>query len=57
VSVPLRWQELADGLDPRDFSMAVALRRVETDGDLFEPVLAGGQTLNDATATLAKLTG
>jgi bifunctional non-homologous end joining protein LigD len=55
VSTPLRWEEMADGLDRRDLTMEVALRRVEEDGDLFEPVLAGGQSLHEATAALAKL--
>jgi bifunctional non-homologous end joining protein LigD len=55
VSVPLRWEELEDGLDRRDLTMKVALRRAEEQGDLFEPVLAGGQSLDDATAALAKL--
>ena len=55
VSVPLRWEELEDGLDRRAFTMEVALRRVEEEGDLFEPVLAGGQSLDGATAALAKL--
>ena len=55
VSVPLRWDELEDGLDRRDFTMKVALRRVDEQGDLFEPVLAGGQSLDEATEALAKL--
>jgi bifunctional non-homologous end joining protein LigD len=55
VSVPLRWEELEDGLDRRDFTMEVALRRIKQEGDLFDPVLGGGQSLGDATAALAKL--
>jgi bifunctional non-homologous end joining protein LigD len=55
VSTPLRWDELEDGLDRRDLTMEVALRRVETKGDLFEPVLAGGQSLAEATRALAEL--
>ncbi len=55
VSTPLRWEELEDGLDPRAFTMDVALRRVEEEGDLFEPVLTGGQTLDEATTALLKL--
>jgi bifunctional non-homologous end joining protein LigD len=55
VSTPLRWEELEDGVDRSDFTMAVALRRVAEEGDLFEPVLAGGQSLDEATAALAKL--
>ena len=55
VSVPLRWEELDEGLDRRTFTMEVALRRTEQEGDLFEPVLAGGQSLAKATVALGKL--
>jgi bifunctional non-homologous end joining protein LigD len=52
VSTPLAWEELTEDLRPRDFSMAVALERVERLGDLFEPVLAGGQALGPALRVL-----
>jgi bifunctional non-homologous end joining protein LigD len=52
VSTPLQWSELTDELTPRDFTMAVALERVERHGDLFEPVLHGRQSL---TAGLRRL--
>jgi bifunctional non-homologous end joining protein LigD len=55
VSVPLRWEELADGLDRRELTMKHALRRIEQEGDLFEPVLQGGQSLERATDALAEL--
>jgi bifunctional non-homologous end joining protein LigD len=45
VSTPLEWDELTPKLDPRRFTMAAVLRRVEERGDLFEPVLRGGQSL------------
>ncbi len=45
VSTPLHWDELTENVRPRDFSMAVALDRVERLGDLFEPVLRGGPPL------------
>jgi bifunctional non-homologous end joining protein LigD len=45
VSTPLEWDELTPRLDPRRFTMAAVLRRVEQRGDLFEPVLRGGQSL------------
>jgi bifunctional non-homologous end joining protein LigD len=45
VSTPLHWDELTEDIRPRDFSMAVALDRVQRVGDLFEPVLRGGQSL------------
>jgi bifunctional non-homologous end joining protein LigD len=45
VSTPLAWDELTEEIRPRDFSMEVALERVGRLGDLFEPVLEGGQAL------------
>ena len=55
VSVPLRWEELETDLDRRDLTMKVALQRIEDDGDLFAPVLAGGQSLDGAMSALAEL--
>ena len=52
VSTPLQWSELTEEITPRDFTMAVALERVEQHGDLFEPVLHGRQSL---TAGLRRL--
>ena len=52
VSTPLRWEELSEELRPRDFSMAVALERVERQGDLYEPVLQDGQSLGAALKAL-----
>src|SRR6478736_5887618 len=52
VSTPLRWEELAEDLTPRRFGMREALERVEQHGDLFEPVLAGGQALGPALKQL-----
>ena len=52
VSTPLHWDELTEGIRPRDFSMAVALERVGRLGDLFEPVLEGGQALGPALRAL-----
>jgi len=37
---------------PRRFGMRVALERVEEHGDLFAPVLAGGQALGAALRKL-----
>jgi bifunctional non-homologous end joining protein LigD len=45
VSTPLTWEELTERVRPRDFGMREALERVERHGDLFEPVLRGGQSL------------
>jgi bifunctional non-homologous end joining protein LigD len=55
VSTPVRWEELDDRLDRRAFSMSVALRRIQEHGDLFAPVLAGGQSLAEAMPALAEL--
>jgi bifunctional non-homologous end joining protein LigD len=52
VSTPLRWDELSERLRPGDFSLREALERVERHGDLFEPVLRGGQALGPALRTL-----
>jgi bifunctional non-homologous end joining protein LigD len=54
VSTPLRWNELTESIVPRDFTMAVALERVERHGDLFEPVLHGRQSLTPALRRLRR---
>jgi len=54
VSTPLRWDELRDGLEPGAFGMREVLARVEEHGDLFEPVLHGGQTLGPALRALRR---
>jgi bifunctional non-homologous end joining protein LigD len=54
VSTPLRWEELGEKVRPRDFGMREALARVEEHGDLFEPVLEGGQALGPALRSLRK---
>ena len=52
VSTPLRWKELGEKVRPRDFGMREAVARVEKHGDLFEPVLQGGQALGPALRQL-----
>ncbi|MGZ4392358.1 MAG: non-homologous end-joining DNA ligase [Gaiellaceae bacterium] len=52
VSTPLRWEELCEKVRPRDFGMREALERLERHGDLFEPVLEGGQALGPALRKL-----
>ena len=52
VSTPLRWEELGEKVRPRDFGRREALARVEKHGDLFEPVLRGGQALGPALRSL-----
>jgi len=52
VSTPLAWDELTEDVRPERFTMAVALDRIEQLGDLFEPTLAGGQSLGAALRRL-----
>jgi len=52
VSTPLHWEELGEKVRPRDFGMREALERVERHGDLFEPVLKGGQGIAQALRQL-----
>jgi bifunctional non-homologous end joining protein LigD len=52
VSTPLRWEEVKSGLDPAGFTMESVLDRVAKHGDLFEPVLAGKQSLTAALESL-----
>jgi bifunctional non-homologous end joining protein LigD len=54
VSTPLRWEELGEKVRPRDFGRREALQRVERHGDLFEPVLRGGQALGPALRLLRR---
>jgi bifunctional non-homologous end joining protein LigD len=52
VSAPLRWEEVAPGLEIASFTMDVVRDRVARDGDLFAPVLEGGQSLTQALKSL-----
>jgi bifunctional non-homologous end joining protein LigD len=52
VSTPLHWEELGERVRPRDFGLREGLARVEKHGDLFEPVLQGGQALGPALRQL-----
>ena len=52
VSTPLRWEELSERVRPRDFGRRETLDRVAREGDLFEPVLHGGQALGAALRRL-----
>ena len=52
VSTPLRWEELTERVRPRDFGRREALDRLAKYGDLFEPVLKGGQALAPALGRL-----
>ena len=54
VSTPLRWEELGEKVRPRDFGRREVLDRVQKHGDLFEPVLQGGQALGPALRAVRK---
>jgi bifunctional non-homologous end joining protein LigD len=55
VSTPLRWEELTPDVRPRDFSMEVALERIDEQGDLFAPVLEEPRPLAPAAKALSRL--
>jgi bifunctional non-homologous end joining protein LigD len=44
VSTPINWEEL-DQIDPRHLTLRTVIERVRLRGDLFRPVLLGGQSL------------
>jgi bifunctional non-homologous end joining protein LigD len=55
VSTPLHWDELTPDVRPRQFSMQVALERIEKHGDLFAPVLSEARPLAPALKALGQL--
>ena len=55
VSTPLHWDELTPKVRPRDFTMALALERIERHGDLFAPVLDDPRPLSAAAKALDRL--
>jgi bifunctional non-homologous end joining protein LigD len=48
VATPLDWKEVKPGLKPTDFRIDNTIQRFERVGDLFVPVLEGGQRLEEA---------
>jgi bifunctional non-homologous end joining protein LigD len=55
VSAPLNWAEVErKKISPQDFTIRNIMRRLARKGDLFEPVLGGGQTLAAALHELEK---
>ncbi len=56
VATPLDWKEVKHGLRPTDFRIDNTIERFEKLGDLFAPVLAGGQGIEAALARLQDLT-
>src|SRR5262245_48588843 len=55
VSTPLHWDELTPDVRPRDFTMDIALRRIDERGDLFAPVLEDPRPLAPAQRALDAL--
>lgn len=53
VATPLDWKEVKHGLNPADFRIENAPARFRKKGDIFAPVLAGGQRLEVALKKLA----
>jgi bifunctional non-homologous end joining protein LigD len=52
VATPLAWKEVKHGLKPSDFRIDNTLARFKKLGDIFAPVLAGGQQLETALQKL-----
>jgi bifunctional non-homologous end joining protein LigD len=52
VATPLDWSEVKRGVRPHDFRIDNAVERFRRVGDIFAPVLEGGQRLEDAIAKL-----
>lgn len=52
VSTPLTWEELNAGVSPREFTIVTVHDRLAATGDLFAPVLEGGQDLHPILAAL-----
>jgi bifunctional non-homologous end joining protein LigD len=52
VATPLDWKEVTRGLRPSDFRIDNAIDRFRRVGDIFAPVLQGGQRLETALARL-----
>jgi bifunctional non-homologous end joining protein LigD len=50
VATPLSWREVKHGLKPSDFRIENSIARFRKIGDIFAPVLAGGQRLETALA-------
>ena len=52
VATPLTWDEVAEPFVPSSFTIATIFDRLAKTGDLFTPVLQGGQNLRAAMKTL-----
>ncbi|MEC3879637.1 DNA ligase D [Parapedobacter sp. 10938] len=54
VSMPLHWEEVKKGIKISDFTIANALDRIRSEGDLFKPVLGRGINLKKLLKDLQK---
>lgn len=54
VSMPLHWEEVKKGLKMTDFTIANAVERIKSEGDLFKPVLGKGIDLKKVLTRLAE---
>ena len=54
VSTPLHWREVRKGLDPTRFTIRTTLRRLDSVGDLWQPVLRAGTNLAASPKKLAQ---
>jgi bifunctional non-homologous end joining protein LigD len=52
VATPLDWKEVKKGLRPADFRIDNTIERFRRVGDIFAPVLEGGQKLEEALERL-----
>lgn len=52
VSMPLHWEEVKKGLQIADFTIENALERIESEGDIFKPVLGKGIDLKKLLKSL-----
>jgi bifunctional non-homologous end joining protein LigD len=55
VSTPLTWDEVSSGVRPDTFNIKSIFRRLESKGDLFEPLLTQKQSLHSALQRLEDL--
>ena len=50
--MPLHWEEVKKGLKMKDFTISNAISRIQSEGDLFKPVLGKGINMKTALKKL-----